>query len=59
MKDEEGNVSLYRYTDKEEYVLYNQTSVEGVVFVPLYAEKLLDGYQLNKNIKIKKLLGGN
>ena len=55
LKDEEGNVSLYRYTDKEEYVLYNQTSVDGVVFVPLYAEKLLDDYQLNKNIKINDI----
>jgi len=55
LKDEEGNVSLYRYTDKGDYILYNQTSIEGVVFIPLYADKLLNDYQLNKNIKINDI----
>lgn len=54
LKDEEGNVDLYRYTDNG-YEIYNQIGTEGVMFIPLDAPKLLDDYQQVKNVKINDI----
>ena len=54
LKDEDGNVDLYRRTDNG-YKLYNQIGTEGVMFIPLDATTLLKGYEQVKNIKINDI----
>ena len=54
LKDEDGNVELYRRTDNG-YKLYNQIGTEGVMFIPLDATTLLKGYEQVKNIKINDI----
>lgn len=54
LKDEDGNVDLYRRTDNG-YKLYNQIGTEGVMFIPLDATTLLKGYEQAKNIKINDI----
>lgn len=51
LKDENGNIDLYRYTDTG-YVLYKQIGTEGLVFIPGTNEKLITGYEQSKNITI-------
>lgn len=56
LKDEDGNVELYRYNESDKsYVLYKQMSTEGVVFIPLSTDKLLEGYNAVKNVKINNI----
>lgn len=53
LKDEEGNISLYRYDlDTLEYELYIQLSTESITLIPLNPEKALEGYDLTKKIVI-------
>lgn len=53
LKDEEGNISLYRYDlDTLEYELYIQLSTESITLIPLNPEKVLEGYDLTKKIVI-------
>ncbi|MBE6146186.1 MAG: cadherin-like beta sandwich domain-containing protein [Firmicutes bacterium] len=54
LKDEEGNIDLYRYTDTG-YVLYKQIGTEGLVFIPGTNEKLITGYEQSKNITINNV----
>ena len=54
LKDEEGNIDLYRYTDTG-YVLYKQIGTEGLVFIPGNNEKLITGYEQSKNITINNV----
>ncbi len=51
LKDEEGNIDLYRYSDTG-YVLYKQIGTEGLSFIPLTTDKLITGYETSKNITI-------
>ena len=51
LKDEEGNIDLYSYTDTG-YKLYKQVGVEGLVFIPGNNDKLITGYEQSKNITI-------
>ena len=53
LKDEDGNIHLYRYYEKEaKYELYQQLVTEVINFVPVQTDKLIDGYEKNKDIKI-------
>ncbi len=51
LKDEEGNIELYRYSDAG-YVLYKQIGTEGLNFIPLTTDKLVTGYETVKDITI-------
>ena len=51
LKDEEGNIDLYRYSDTG-YILYKQIVTEGLNFIPLTSDKMLEGYETSKNITI-------
>lgn len=51
LKDEEGNIDLYRYSDTG-YILYKQIVTEGLNFIPLTSDKMLEGYETSKNIII-------
>lgn len=51
LKDEEGNVDLYRYSDGS-YILYKQIASEGINFIPLVPDKLIKGFEESKNITI-------
>lgn len=53
LKDEEGNISLYRYDlDTLKYELYIQLSTEGVTLIPLKPDKALKNYELTKKVII-------
>ena len=55
LKDEDGNIHLYRYYEKEaKYELYQQLVTEVINFVPVKTDKLIDGYEKNKDIKINE-----
>ncbi len=54
LKDEEGNIDLYSYTD-EGYSLYKQVNSEGLVFIPTKVDKVLEGYEQSKNIDINNV----
>ena len=54
LKDEEGNIDLYSYTDTG-YKLYKQIGTEGLVFIPSTSEKLVTGYEQSKNITINNV----
>lgn len=56
LKDEEGNISLYRYLeDKNQYISYKQVGVEGVVFIPLNTDVVLEDYTKTKNVTINNV----
>lgn len=48
LKDEDGNIKLYRY-ENGEYTLYNQIAKDSFVFIPLDNNEILKGYE-NKRI---------
>lgn len=53
LKDEEGNISLYRYDETSgEYVLYQQLSTESITLIPLKVEKSIEEYSLIKEVTI-------
>lgn len=41
LKDEEGNISLFRYDDGE-YIFYNEVGLDGFMLVPISVDKELD-----------------
>ena len=54
LKDEEGNIKLYRY-ENGEYTLYNQIAKDSFVFIPLKYEELISGYENKRSIKINDI----
>lgn len=53
LKNEEGNISLYRYDESNgEYVLYKQLGMEGVTLIPLDTKEVIEGYDKVKEITI-------
>lgn len=56
LKDVDGNISLYRYLeDKNQYISYKQVGVEGVVFIPLNTDVVLEDYSKTKNVTINNI----
>ena len=56
LKDVDGNISLYRYLeDKNQYISYKQVGVEGVVFIPLNTDVVLEEYSKTKNVTINNI----
>ncbi len=54
LKDEEGNIKLYRY-ENGEYTLYNQIAKDSFVFIPLKYDELISGYENKRSIKINDI----
>lgn len=55
LKDEDGNIKLYRYIEKKDAVSfekYYQFSVEALSFIPVSAKEKIDGFDTKKTIKI-------
>mgnify|MGYP003306393201 CR=1 FL=1 len=53
LKDEVGNINLFRYDDsKEDYITYCQLAKDGVTLIPLESTKLIEGFNTKKEIKI-------
>ncbi|MDE5888620.1 MAG: cadherin-like beta sandwich domain-containing protein [Bacilli bacterium] len=51
LKDEDGNVKLYRY-DNGEYTLYNQIAKDSFVFIPLSNSEVIKGFDNKRSVKI-------
>lgn len=51
LKDDDGNIALYSYNDGE-YKIYRQFGTEGFVFIVEDTDKVVEGYEKTKNIKI-------
>lgn len=54
LKDEEGNINLYRYKD-DQYILYNQIAKESFVFIPLESKETLKNYEVKRKITINDI----
>ena len=56
LKDEVGNVSLYRYDDeKQTYSLYKQLVMESLTIIPVETDKLIEDYALTKKMTINNV----
>ncbi len=54
LKDEDGNIKLYRY-DNGKYTLYNQIAKDSFVFIPLYNDEIIEGFENKKTIRINDI----
>lgn len=53
LKDENGDISLYRYDElSEKYYSYQQLSTESITLIPLETDELIKGYENKKDITI-------
>lgn len=53
LKDGQGNIALYRYDEVgDKYTSYQQLSTNGIMLIPLVADKAIDGYSNVKSITI-------
>ena len=53
LKDENGNISLYRYDDTvDKYTSYQQLNTSGIILIPLIPEKAIDGYSKVRSLTI-------
>lgn len=53
LKDENGNISLYRYDDTvDKYTSYQQLNTSGIILIPLTPEKAIDGYNQVRSITV-------
>ena len=55
LKDEDGNIKLYRYIEKKDAVSfekYYQFNVDALSFIPVGAKEKIDGFEKKKTIKI-------
>lgn len=53
LKDENGNISLYRYDDAvDKYTSYQQLNTSGIILIPLTPEKAIDGYNQVRSITV-------
>lgn len=56
LKDEAGNINLFRYDDSnEEYIVYYQLAKDGITLIPLETTELLEGFDVKKEIKINNV----
>jgi hypothetical protein len=55
LKDEDGNIKLYRYIEKKDAVSfekYYQFNVDALSFIPVGVKEKIDGFEKKKTIKI-------
>lgn len=55
LKDDDGNIKLYRYIEKKDAVSferYYQFNVEALSFIPVSAKDKIEGFEKTKSIKI-------
>lgn len=56
LKDEAGNINLFRYDDSnEEYIVYYQLAKDGITLIPLETTELLEDFDVKKEIKINNV----